>query len=146
METRWLRSVLFQHLTTAAAIDSNSRLILQVLGLGSPLSDTETREIQTFRNGFAAVLWFLAGTCLPPRIAFTDDPTCTKSASAIWISTTTSTGHPRLRISSNGRRYIPSTIPSPTQMTSRFWKRARKYPSRVSFFILFHNYIAFIII
>lgn len=122
-----------------ATIDSNSRLILQVLGLGSPLSDTQTREIQTFRDGFAAALWFPAGTCSPPRIAFTDNRICTKSASGIWISATTTTGRPRSRISSNGRRYIPSTIPRATQMTWRFWKRARKCPSRVSFFTPFYN-------
>lgn len=132
---------MFQH---AIIADNHNRLILQVPGLGSPLSGTKTRKIQMFRNGFAAASWFPVDTCLPQDIVFTDGQIYTKCASAIWISTTTTMGRSRLRTSSKGRQCIPSTIPRPIRTMWQFWKRVRKYLLRVSFFILL--YFVFVII
>jgi hypothetical protein len=128
---------LSQHLIVATA-DSNSQLILQVPGLGSPLSDTQTRKIQMFRNGFVAASWFPVDTCLPPHIAFMDDRIYTKYASVTWISTTITTEQDRLRTSSKGRQCIPSIIQTLTWTMWQFWKRRTKYPLRVSFFLWFY--------
>lgn len=91
------------------------QLMVQVLGLGSPLSDTSTREILTSHDGFAVALSFLVVMYLLPHTAYTTDKICTKCVLAIWILTTISMEQLRLRTLSKESLCIPLTVPRPSR-------------------------------